>query len=116
MFQDYENFPREWYCESCMGEETWDKIAEYIRLTESHDKEAVDAFVEWGGESLDHFEDCFCGEWKDEEDFAQHIIEDCYDLDSLMGNLAGYFDYAAFARDLFMCDYYMDNGYVFRRY
>ena len=30
--------------------------------------------------------------------------------------LAGYFDYAAFARDLFMCDYYMDNGYVFRRY
>lgn len=19
MFQDYENFPREWYCESCMG-------------------------------------------------------------------------------------------------
>ena len=116
MFQDYENFPREWYCESCMGEETWDKIAEYIRLTESHDKEAVDAFVEWGGESIDHFEDCFCGEWKDEEDFAQHIIEDCYDLDSLMGNLAGYFDYVAFARDLFMCDYYMDNGYVFRRY
>ena len=24
MFQDYENFPREWYCESCMGEETWE--------------------------------------------------------------------------------------------
>lgn len=60
MSQDYENFPREWYCESCMGQaigsaallckETWDKIAEYIRLSEIHDKEAVDAFVEWGGE------------------------------------------------------------------
>ncbi len=31
-----------------------------------------------------------------------------------MGNLACYFDYAAFARDLFMCDYYFDGGYVFR--
>ena len=27
--------PREWYCESCMGEETWDKIAEYIRCRKS---------------------------------------------------------------------------------
>ena len=33
-----------------------------------------------------------------------------------MGNLSNYFDYAAFARDLFMYDYYMDNGHVFRHY
>lgn len=25
-----------------------------------------------------------------------------------------YFDYSAFARDLFMTDYWMDNGFVFR--
>lgn len=116
MFQDYENFPREWYCESCMGQETWDKIAEYIRLSEIHDKEAVDAFVEWGGESLDHFEDCYCGEWEDEEAFARHIVDECYDLDRTMGNLANYFDYAAYGRELFMYDYYMDNGYVFRHW
>ena len=33
-----------------------------------------------------------------------------------MGNLAYYFDYDAYARDLFMWDYYYDNGYVFRHY
>lgn len=33
-----------------------------------------------------------------------------------MGNLSDYFDYDAYARDLFMWDYYYDNGYVFRHY
>ena len=33
-----------------------------------------------------------------------------------MGHLATYFDYAAYGRDRFMCDYYMDNGHVFRHY
>ena len=33
-----------------------------------------------------------------------------------MGHLANYFDYDAYARDLFMWDYYYDNGYVFRHY
>ena len=116
MFQDYENFPKEWYCESCMGQETWNKIAEYIRLTEIHDKEAVDAFVDWGGESLEHFEDCYCGEWEDEEDYARHIVGECYDLDRIMGNLANFFDYAAYGCELFMYDYYMDNGHVFRHW
>ena len=32
-----------------------------------------------------------------------------------IGSLSYYFDYDAFARDLFMCDYFYDNGYVFRR-
>ena len=33
-------------------------------------------------------------------DVAYEIIEECYDLDKLLGNLAAYFDYDAFARDL----------------
>jgi antirestriction protein len=45
------------------------------------------------------------GEFKNEEDFAVRLVEDCYDLKP-MGNLQYYFDYAAFARDLFM------DGYV----
>lgn len=126
MFRDYEIFPRKWYCESCMGQaidsaallckETWDKIAEYIRLSEIHDKEAVDAFVEWGGESLDRFEGCYCGEWEDEEAFDRHIVDECYDLGRTMGNLANYFNYAAYGRELFMYDYYLDNGYVSRHW
>ena len=72
--------------------------------------------MEWGGESLDHFEDCYCGEWEDEEAFARHFVDECYDLDRIMGNLANYFDYAAYGSELFMYDYYMDNGYVFRHW
>ena len=37
-------------------------------------------------------------------------------LDDMMGYLASYFDYEAFARDLFIEDYYFTDGYVFRRY
>lgn len=70
----------------------------------------------WGCEELEHFDDCYMGEYKSEEDYAQELIDECYDLDRLMGNLACYFDYAAFARDLFMSDYYFDDGFVFRRY
>jgi antirestriction protein len=33
----------------------------------------------------------------------------------MMGHLASYFDYEAYARDLFIDDYYFTNGYVFRR-
>ena len=33
----------------------------------------------------------------------------------LMGHLASYFDYEAYARDLFIDDYYFTDGYVFRR-
>jgi antirestriction protein len=33
----------------------------------------------------------------------------------MMGGLSSYFDYKAYARDLFIDDYYFDNGHVFRR-
>ena len=38
----------------------------------------------------------YCGEWDSEEDFARHIVEECYDLERSMGDLARYFDYEAF--------------------
>ena len=47
----------------------------------------------------------------DEEDFAYEIIEECYDLPEFAKT---YFDYEKFARDLFMCDYWFDDGFVFR--
>ena len=116
MFQDYEGFPREWYSESSIDEETFNNIKEYSELCDKHSKEAVDAFMGWGCEELVHFEDCYVGKYKSEIDYAQELIDECYDLDRLMGNLACYFDYSAFARDLFMSDYYFDDGFVFRRY
>ena len=57
----------------------------------------------------EHLENCFRGTWDSEEDFARELIDDCYDLDKLMGDLRHYFDYESFTRDLFMGDYWSSN-------
>lgn len=57
----------------------------------------------------------YSGEWDSEEDFARHIVEECYDLERTMGNLTNYFDYERFGRELFMYDCQMGaNNNVFR--
>ena len=33
-------------------------------------------------------------------DVAYNLVNECYDLEKMLGNLASYFDYNAFARDL----------------
>ena len=114
MFQDYEAFPKKWYDESSFDEDSLEAVREYSDMCDKYSPDAVDAFIDWGCEELEHFEDCYVGEYDSEEDYAREIVDECYDLEKLMGHLANYFDYEAYARDLFMNDYYYDNGYVFR--
>ena len=114
MAQDYECFPRQWYNEGFMSEEDFDHIKEYTEMCDKHSVEAVDDYMELH-DDLDNFEEAYCGEWNSEEDFARHIVDECYDLERTMGNLSQYFDYEAFARELFMYDYSMGaNNHVFR--
>ena len=114
MAQDYEGFPRQWYNEGFMSEDDFDHILEYSDMCDKHGQEAVDDYMEFHDE-LDNFEEAYCGEWDSEEDFARHIISECYNLEREMGDLARYFDYEAFGRDLFMYDYSMGaNNNVFR--
>ena len=113
MLQDYENFPRELYSESCFDEDTFDKIIEYANHS---DRDAVDAFIScYVIDQLDKFDEVNQSKFDSEEDFARHIVDECFDLDKMLGSLSYYFDYDAFARDLFICDYFYDNGYVFQR-
>ena len=115
MAQDYEAFPRQWYNEGFMSEEDFDHIQEYTELCDKYDVDAVDDYMEFTDE-LDNFEEAYCGEWDSEEDFARHIVEECWDIERTMGDLSRYFDYEAFGRDLFMWDYNMGaNNHVFRR-
>ena len=104
MFQDFEGFPRQWYSESGMDEEDFDHIKEYCDLCAKYDQDAVDDYMEFHDE-LDSFEviakrltcqEPYCGTWDSEEDFARHIVDECYNLESEMGDLARYFDYEAF--------------------
>lgn len=117
MFQDYECFPMRFYSESCMSEEAFDAIKEYSELSDD-EKEALDDFLELGNEyDLEDFHDKYCGHFDSQKDYAEHLIDECYDLEQMMGNLWSYFDYDAYARDLFMTDYDMgDHGHVFRSY
>ena len=115
MAQDFEGFPRQWYNEGFMSEDDFDNIIEYSELCDKYSREAVDDYMEFHDE-LDDFEEAYCGEWDSEEDFARHIVSEFYDLERSMGELANYFDYEAFGRELFMWDYSMGaNGNVFRR-
>ena len=116
MFQDFANIPDSLYHES-MGEEEFNKIKEYCELCDDYSVEAVDDFLEcFSTEDLDRMDDAYMGVYDSEEDFARETVNDCYDLEKMMGNLADYFDYDALARDLFMCDYYFgSNGTVFAR-
>lgn len=114
MAQDFEGFPRQWYNEGFILRSDFDKILQYVDLCETYSTEAVDDYLDFN-DDLDYFEEAFCGEFRDEEDFARHIIDECYNLENTMGDLAIYFDYEAFGRDLFMFDYHMgDNNFVFR--
>ncbi len=80
-----------------------------------HGADAVDDFMELYDDLAD-FEEAYCGEWDSEEDFARHIIDECYNIEKMMGSLANYFDYEAYARELFLYDYSMGaNNNVFRR-
>ena len=117
MYQDYENIPRSLYHES-MGEEGFNKIAEYCELCDDYSVSAVDDFLEWSSsDDLGRMHDAYVGVYDSEEDFAEEIVSDCYDLDNMMGSLACYFDYEKFARDLFISDYHFgSHGTVLRTF
>ena len=122
MFQDFENFPREWYSESGISEEVFNNIQAYGDLS-ADEKEAFDVYINYKGYGhcdderiFDDFREAYCGEWSSEEDFAEQLVDDCGLLHNVPDDLRYYFDFSKYARDLFMCDYYFDSGHVFRCY
>jgi hypothetical protein len=98
-----------------IDEDTFDRIMEYADMDDD-DRDAFDEFSEaFGNDCVASFKERYMGQWDSEKDFAEHIVDECYNLDDMMGHLASYFDYEAYARDLFIDDFYFSNGYVFRR-
>lgn len=78
------------------------------------DSGAIVAFINYYGSwDADAFESAYMGSYDSEEAFADQYIDDTGALVDVPGHLLCYFDTERFARDLFMCDYYFDDGYVF---
>lgn len=75
MFQDYENFPREWYYEGGMGEEIFDKIKDYSELNDA-EKELFELYMDEFDKDIDpswfknRISSVFYGSY---EDFAREI-------------------------------------------
>ena len=115
MAQDYECFPRDFYTEGFISRDDFDNILQYSEMCEKHGQEAVDDYMEFH-DSLDGFEEAYMGEWDSEILFAQHIVDECYDLEKTMGSLSNFFDYKRYAEELFMFDFHFGkHGNVFRK-
>lgn len=73
---------------------------------------------EMGGdpEDVEQFEDCYEGEYDSELDYIYQYVEDTGMLSEMPENLRHYFDFEAFARDVFMTGLCFCSGYVFRNY
>ena len=114
MFQDYKNMPYELYNE-CLCPDEIAKIIAFANETEEH-REVMEAYVSnygWSEQlTWDDVSERYQGKFDSEEEFAEHIFDELYAYE--MPDFARrYFDYEAFARDLFMGDYTFVDGYVF---
>ena len=117
MYQDYENMPRSLYHES-MGEEGFNKIAEYCELCDDYCVSAVDDFLEfYKPEDLDRMPYAYVGVYDSREEFAKEEAIENFNPDKIMGDFAIYFDYDAYTRDLFINKYrFGSRGTVFVRF
>ena len=113
MFQDYEGFPGNMASE-CHINWAW---VEGFRL--ARDEGCEEAYRLWGedtGETdFDTFRDAWWGEADSEEAFAVEFASDTGLLADVPETVALYFDYEAYARDLFLDSFTFIDGHVFRR-
>jgi antirestriction protein len=112
---DYEGFGHlrlsEW--------EDVDRVAELGALIDEHGA-AFAAYADHVGVDYateESFQDAYCGKWDSEQAHAENLFSELYAYD-VPEHIAPYIDYEAFARDLFMGDYFSVEGesgvYVFR--
>ena len=115
MFQDYEHYPSQWYHESCMGAETFERIKEYANLSEEK-REAYEAYLSnWDEGTLEDFEERYEGTYESPEDFAEYLCEECGYFKNLPQWLQCCIDYSAVWRSLDTGgDYTEVDGYIFR--
>jgi len=115
MFQDFNNMPKGMAGECWINSELWEMAAVLADLSEE-EAEAYEAFCSLCSScddlGVERFRDCWMGEWDSEEDFAEFFVEECGYLDQMPKHLRNYFDFEAFARDLFF-DFVFENGHVF---
>ena len=118
MFQDRENIPEELVSESWISEKFFE-LRDKVEDMDATEQEAFTIWLDYESRDLSKddaddlvkkFKDDYIGKYDEEEDYAREVVEQCYEVSDFVLN---YFDYAAFARDLFNGDYKHIDGFVF---
>ena len=95
------------------------ELRDKVEDMDTNEQEAFSAWLDYESRDLSKvdaddlvrkFNDEYIGKYDEEEDYAREVIEQCYELSDFVLN---YFDYAAFARDLFNDGYKFLVGFVF---
>lgn len=97
MFQDFEDFPRQYYGESYISPELWDWLA-----LDDFERDVVAAYqsgIDSNG-SIGDAQDAFNGFYPDKMAWADQYIDDTGLLDSIPENLRCYFDTEKWLRDV----------------
>lgn len=123
---DYEGWCGFSLSEYCGLEDLWGAYEELAGLVDDggYSAEAIQAYAEYMGGDITEaaagtfrtgFEEAYVGQYESEREFTEELIDDTGMLADVPDFLRNYFDYEAFARDLFLTDYYMsEEGFVFR--
>lgn len=100
--------------------EGFDTIVQIVEALEEHGEALAAYYNHIGGDiesAVDGFEEAYCGDFSDEHDpmkaYAEQFFDEVY-LHEVPEHLRFYIDYELFARDLFMQDYFEEDGHVFR--
>lgn len=118
MFQDWENIPEAFIGESWLSEKFFEVRDKMDEMDETK-QEAFSAWLDYysfdiAKKDIDdlvrNFQDQYFGEYDSEENFAEECVKTMEDLSDFAKQ---YFDYEAYARDLFMDGYDYVDGYVF---
>lgn len=111
MFQDWEGIPSQFVSECAID---WNFVDAYRRAEEEGREAAFVIWAEYSGEcDYDAFDDAYRGEADSEEAYAVEMVGECGLLDEVPESLRGYFDFSAYARDLFSCEFVFERGHVF---
>ena len=116
MVQDFEEFPRSLYHESGLPtEDEFQRIKEYAEL-DSDERQAYQMYLDNVNSQaeLDEFRDHYDGYFRNVEDFAEYICDECGYLEQIPNFLRDCIDFGAVWRTLETGgDFYEYDGHIF---
>lgn len=120
MYQDWENIPDCFINESFLSEKFFE-LRDALQELSDDEQNAFFAWLEYyynditeeePEDLINDFHDGYIGKYNSEKDFAFALIDRKNDLSDFVKM---YFDYDAYARDIFINEYIFEKGYVFLR-